>query len=72
MQKVRRLFAATVLIVAVTQMPVAALASTPDPAPEAPTTSDGGASSNVWLFIALGLGAVAFGIGGATVARRNR
>ncbi len=31
-----------------------------------------GSDSNAWLFVALGLGAVAFGIGGATVAKRNR
>ena len=43
--------------------------------PKAPATGSGlqsGSDANIWLFVALGLGAVAFGIGGATVARRNR
>ena len=43
--------------------------------PGAPSTgsalADGGSSAN-WLFAALGLGAIAFGVGGVTVARRSR
>lgn len=44
--------------------------------PKPPTTGDtvATASSNTasWLYAALGLGALAFGVGGATVARRSR
>lgn len=44
--------------------------------PKAPTTGSGTSSSSggtaVWLFVALGLGAVAFGAGGLTVARKSR
>jgi hypothetical protein len=43
--------------------------------PRPPSTGTGGASDNgsaVWLFVLLGTGALAFGVGGATVARRSR
>jgi hypothetical protein len=43
--------------------------------PRPPVTGNGvfdGGSSAAWLFAALGLGALAFGVGGATVARRGR
>ena len=42
--------------------------------PKPPVTGTGlagGNDANIWLFVALGLGAVAFGVGGATVARRK-
>ena len=45
---------------------------TPPKPPPTGSGLQGGSESNVWLFVALGLGAVAFGIGGATVAKRNR
>jgi hypothetical protein len=38
----------------------------------APYSLDGGSDSNVWLFVALGLGAVVLGASGAAVSRRNR
>ncbi len=48
----------------------------PSPTPRPPTTGSGvagsGDSTATWLFAALGLGALAFGVGGATVARRSR
>ena len=44
--------------------------------PKPPTTGNNvastGSSSASWLYAALGLGALAFGVGGATVARRSR
>jgi hypothetical protein len=43
--------------------------------PRPPSTGTGAASSDgssVWLFALLGIGALAFGVGGATVARRSR
>jgi hypothetical protein len=44
--------------------------------PKPPVTGFGPATDNSssasWLFAALGLGALAFGVGGATVARRSR
>lgn len=45
--------------------------STPKP-PSTGTGSQGGDTSAVWLFALLGAGAVAFGAGGAVVARRNK
>ena len=44
-------------------------------APKPPVTGSGiqaGSDANTWLFVALGLGAMAFVVGGATVAKRNR
>jgi len=44
--------------------------------PRPPTTGGGTATSSdttaVWLYAALGLGAIAFGVGGTAVARRSR
>ncbi len=44
--------------------------------PKPPVTGDSLATTNSnsasWLYAALGLGAIAFGVGGATVARRSR
>jgi hypothetical protein len=43
--------------------------------PRPPSTGTGAATddgSAVWLFVLLGTGALAFGVGGATVARRSR
>lgn len=43
--------------------------------PRPPSTGTGAATDNgsaVWLFVLLGTGALAFGVGGATVARRSR
>ncbi len=45
---------------------------TPPKPPPTGSGLQGGSDSNGWLFVALGLGAIAFGIGGATVAKRNR
>ena len=48
----------------------------PSATPKAPTTgsspSTGNESSSAWLFVVLGLGALAFGVGGVTAARRSR
>ena len=46
-------------------------AATPRP-PSTGTGSDSGDSSAVWLFALLGAGALAFGAGGAAVARRSK
>lgn len=52
--------------------------TTPPPSatPKAPTTgssvSTGSEASSAWLFVVLGLGALAFGVGGVTAARRSR
>jgi hypothetical protein len=44
--------------------------------PRPPSTGTGGAATDngsaTWLFVLLGAGALAFGVGGAAVARRNR
>ncbi len=45
--------------------------ATPRP-PSTGTGSDSGDSSAVWLFALVGAGALAFGAGGAAVARRNK
>ena len=39
---------------------------------DAKSAAEGGASSANWLFAALGLGAIAFGVGGLTVTRHSR
>lgn len=48
----------------------------PSATPKAPTTgssvSTGSEASSAWLFVVLGLGALAFGVGGVTAARRSR
>lgn len=46
-------------------------AATPKP-PSTGSGSEGDGSSAVWLFALLGAGALAFGVGGATVARRSK
>ncbi len=50
-------------------------ATTPTATPRPPSTGEtfaqGGTSAN-WLFAAIGLGAIAFGVSGAAVARRSR
>ncbi len=46
-------------------------AATPRP-PSTGSGSEGDGSSAVWLFALLGAGALAFGVGGATVARRSK
>lgn len=45
--------------------------ATPKPPSTGSALAEGGSSAN-WLFAALGLGAIAFGVGGLTVARRSR
>jgi hypothetical protein len=50
---------------------------TPSATPGAPVTGDtpitsGDSASAAWLYAVLGLSALAFGVGGATVARRSR
>lgn len=58
--------------------PTATPAGTTTPTPGAPATGNNGhvettgSSAAILLFAALGLGAVAFGVGGAAVARRSR
>jgi len=49
---------------------------TPSPTPKAPTTGSGLSSSDsggtaAWLFVMLGFGALAFGVGGVTAARKS-
>lgn len=46
--------------------------STPKPPPTGSGLAGGSDDSAVWLFAALGLGVLAFGVGGAAVARRSR
>ena len=49
--------------------------ATPSRTPGAPATGNSGStgeSTAIWLFAVLGMGALAFGVGGATVARRSR
>lgn len=58
---------------ATTATPAASASATP----KAPTTgsspvSSGSEASSAWLFVVLGLGALAFGVGGVTAARRSR
>lgn len=49
---------------------------TPSPTPKAPAAGSGlesgSGSQAAWLFAAFGLGALAFGVGGAAVARKSR
>lgn len=55
--------------------PTPAGSASPSATPRPPTTGGGNAVPGAelgWLFAALGLGALAFGVGGATVARRAR
>lgn len=51
-------------------------AGTPASTPKPPTTGGGTATGSdttaIWLYAALGLGAIAFGVGGTAVARRSR
>lgn len=61
----------TVNLTYTTPTPTASASPTPKP----PVTGTGLASDNgsaTWLYVALGLGALAFGVGGAAVARRAR
>lgn len=52
--------------------PTATVTATPRvPDTGSAALAEGGSSAN-WLFAALGLGAIAFGVGGVTVARRSR
>jgi len=51
--------------------PTATATATPKPPSTGSALAEGGSSAN-WLFAALGLGAIAFGVGGLTVARRTR
>lgn len=59
-----------------TTTPTATASATASATPKGPATGSGVSSSSggtaVWLFVALGLGAVAFGVGGLTVARKSR
>lgn len=50
-------------------------AGTPVATPKPPSTGNSGGtgeSAAIWLFAVLGMGALAFGVGGVTVARRSR
>lgn len=59
----------------VTATPAPSATVAPSATPKGPATGSGSApagnSTAVWLFAALGLGAVAFGVGGLTVARKR-
>lgn len=58
-----------------TPTPTPAASASPSATPRPPTTGGGNATSGAelgWLFAALGLGALAFGVGGAAVARKGR
>jgi len=46
--------------------------ATPKPPVVGNTATASSDAAATWLFVALGLGALAFGVGGATVARRSR
>lgn len=56
--------------------PTPSASASPSVTPKAPVTGTTGpatdSSSAAWLYAVLGLGALAFGVGGATVARRSR
>ena len=63
----------TVTTVVATTTPGAS--ATPSKTPGAPVTGNTGTSGEstaIWLFAILGMGALAFGVGGVTVARRSR
>ena len=50
-------------------------AGTPAATPKPPSTGNSGSTGEtaaIWLFAVLGMGALAFGVGGVTVARRSR
>ena len=58
-----------------TPTPAPSVAASPSATPRPPATGSGIAGSDstaAWLFAALGLAALAFGVGGAAVARRSR
>lgn len=60
-----------------TPTPTPAASPSPSPTPRPPSTGnaggvDGGNASFAWVFAALGLGALAFGVGGTAYARRSR
>ncbi|MBK6664008.1 MAG: hypothetical protein IPG47_15075 [Thermoflexaceae bacterium] len=58
-----------------TPTPAASASASPSATPRPPTTGGGTAAAGAelgWLFAALGLGALAFGVGGAAVARKGR
>jgi hypothetical protein len=61
----------TVNLTVTTATTTATVTATPGPPPSGNTLAQGGDSAN-WLFAVLGLGAIAFGVGGVTVARRSR
>jgi hypothetical protein len=55
-----------------TPTPVPSASPTPRPPATGSGFTAGGDSTATWLFAAFGLAALAFGVGGATVARRSR
>ena len=62
----------TVNLTYTTPTQTATASATPKPPTTGDTVASTGSSSASWLYAALGLGALAFGVGGATVARRSR
>lgn len=52
--------------------PAKTYGQTPQAPKEAETHSSTGDTTTIWLFAILGMGALAFGVGGVTVARRSR
>ena len=62
----------TVNLTYTTPTPTASASPTPKPPVTGNYGSTSGSDSATWLYAVLGLGALAFGVGGATVARRAR
>ena len=65
----------TVNLTVVTPTPTPSASASPSATPKPPVTGAGTASdgsSNAWLLAILGAGVLAFGVGGAAVARRGR
>lgn len=67
----------TVNLTVTTPTPAASTTPGTGTTPKPPTTGEGTAASSsdttaLWLYAALGLGAIAFGVGGTAVARRSR
>ena len=65
----------TVNLTYTTPTPAPAASATPAKTPAAPNPGNSGSSGEstaIWLFAVLGMGALAFGVGGVTAARRSR
>lgn len=65
----------TVNLTVTTATATPSASASPSATPKAPVTGNSPASNEttaIWLFAVLGMGALAFGVGGITVARRSR